>query len=153
MTDNLNLHMPLWDAVARLGAALLFGAAIGWEREKKGRAAGLRTHILVSLGAAGFTIIGAELTADNPQFADPTRVIQAVAAGVGFLGAGTIMNNGPKVKGLTTAASIWVVAAVGIAAGTGLWAIAFLLTAFALITLTSLRFFERPQDNQPPAAT
>lgn len=149
MLDNLNLHMPLWDAVARLGAALVFAAAIGWEREIKGRAAGLRTHILVSLGAAGFTIIGSELSVAGGPQVDPTRVIQAVAAGVGFLGAGAIIHAGGQVKGLTTAASIWVVAAIGVAAGTGLWAIAFLLTAFALLTLTVLRLLERPRVRPP----
>lgn len=144
----LNLHMPLWDAALRLGASLFFAGLIGWERESKGRSAGLRTHMLVSLGAAGFALLGMEMeatareAAGRAQSLDLTRVIQAVAAGVGFLGAGAIIQSGGKVKGLTTAASVWVVSAIGIACGIGLWAVALLMTVMSLITLTVLRWLE-----------
>lgn len=150
MLDEIfGLHISIWDAMARLGLALLTAAVIGWEREARGRAAGLRTHMLVSLGAAGFTLLGTELVAAAREAGggvqDPTRVIQAVATGVGFLGAGAIMQSGGQVKGLTTAASIWVVAAVGVAAGAGYWAIAVLLTVFAIFTLTALRWITPPK--------
>lgn len=141
--------VPLWDTTARLGAAILLAAPIGWEREASRRAAGLRTHILVALGSAGFTVIGLELTADGRPGADPSRVIQAVATGIGFLGAGAIIHAGGHVRGLTTSAGIWVVAALGIAAGAGFWAIAALLAAFTFGTLTILRAFERPDKDGP----
>jgi putative Mg2+ transporter-C (MgtC) family protein len=151
ITDSLGLHMPLWEAGARLAAALMCGAVIGWEREVSGRAAGLRTHMLVALGAAGFSLIAMEFmeaarAAAEPggHNSDPIRVIEAVATGVGFLGAGAIMQSGMQVKGLTTAASIWVVAAVGVAAGVGFWMIAVLLTLCALVTLSILRLLEKP---------
>jgi putative Mg2+ transporter-C (MgtC) family protein len=148
LADTLNLSMPLWDAALRLGAALFFAGIIGWEREIKGRSAGLRTHMLVSLGAAGFALLGMELiagTSPGPSGADkgdPIRIIGAIAAGIGFLGAGAILQSGGKVQGLTTAASIWVVSAMGVACGTGYWAIAILLTAMGLMTLTLLRWLE-----------
>jgi putative Mg2+ transporter-C (MgtC) family protein len=146
MDDALNLHLPLWEAGLRLSAALLFAAAIGWERELSGRAAGLRTHMLVALGSAGFALIGLEMAEATKEHGgakgDPVRLIEAVATGVGFLGAGAIMQAGAQVKGLTTAASIWVVAAIGLAAGNGNLTIALLLTLLALITLTALRWLE-----------
>jgi putative Mg2+ transporter-C (MgtC) family protein len=144
--DLLDLHMPLPQVCARLGSALVLGAVIGWEREAKGRAAGLRTHTLVAVGAAGFTLVGAEFGAaarDAGHALDPLRIIEAIATGVGFLGAGCIIQSGGQVKGLTTAASIWTVAAVGVAAGAGHLLLALLLTVFALMTLIALLWAEK----------
>jgi putative Mg2+ transporter-C (MgtC) family protein len=153
MTDELfGFHMPLSQMSLRLGCALALGAMIGWEREAKGRAAGLRTHTLVAVGAAGFTLIGMEFAAASEaqgHTLDFLRLIEAVATGVGFLGAGTIIQSGGKVKGLTTAASIWAVAAVGVAAGAGHLALAGLLTAFSLLTLIALLWTEKDDDAPP----
>ncbi|MBL8879281.1 MAG: MgtC/SapB family protein [Phycisphaerales bacterium] len=150
------MHISIWEALARLGTALIAGAVIGWEREASGRAAGLRTHMLVALGSAGFSFIGVELISMTRQSSghagDLLRVIEAVATGVGFLGAGAIMQSGKQVKGLTTAASIWIVAAAGVAAGVGLWMIAVLLTIFALVTLSLLRFMTRSDAPAPDSS-
>lgn len=105
----------------RLFAAVILGAIIGFERQHEGKQAGMRTHMLVALGAALFALVPLE---GEVKMSDLSRVIQGVAAGIGFLGAGTILqlNEEHKVKGLTTAASIWLTAAVGLAVGVGyLW--------------------------------
>ena len=143
--DGLMLHLPFWEAGLRLGAALVMGGVLGWERQIKGQSAGLRTHMLVSLGAAGFALIGMEISANvapGAQASDLSRVIQAVATGIGFLGAGAIIQSGGKVKGLTTAANIWLVSAIGVGCGSGYWAIALLMTLMGLVTLTLLRWLE-----------
>ena len=151
MNDLLGppMDMQILDAVLRIGLALLFAAVIGWEREASGRAAGLRTHMLVALGAGGFTLVGLEFAAVSPdlgaQSGDPVKIIEAIAAGVGFLGAGAIIQSRGEVKGLTTAASIWVVAAVGTAAGAGYWPLALLMAVLAFVTLTAVRWFEPPK--------
>src|SRR4029079_16497859 len=116
---NLWEWPAFWDDLVRLGAATLLGGAIGLERELHGHWAGFRTHIMVAIGAAIFDIGG---TAAHGQNIDvPSRVIQGVASGIGFLGAGTILKLGDKmqIKGLTTASSIWLAAALGIAGGLG----------------------------------
>ena len=102
----------------RLGAAALLGGLIGAEREYVGKAAGLRTHMTVALGCAAFVLIAIESGADN---ADLSRAIQGVAAGIGFIGAGAILKlqDQEDIQGLTTAATIWLTAAVGVAAGAG----------------------------------
>ena len=104
--------------VARLLVAGAFGAVLGAEREASGKAAGLRTHVLVALGASLFVVFPSE---SGMASSDLSRVIQGVATGIGFLGAGTILKrkNGEQVEGLTTAASIWLTAAVGMAVGAG----------------------------------
>ena len=114
------------EILLRLAVALILGAAVGFEREQKEHAAGLRTLALVSLGCALFTIVSAygflELLIIPHTTLDPTRVASYIVAGIGFLGGGTIFlsQQNEKVKGLTTAATIWVVAAVGIACGIGM---------------------------------
>ena len=131
--------------------AMVIGAAVGWERESRGRNAGLRTHIMVALGAAGFTLIAMEFFGwldrrgfqSGPSLGDPLRIIAAIVGGVGFLGAGAIIENRGRVKGLTTAASIWVVAATGMAAGAGFYIIAATMTVLALTTLVLVHFLER----------
>src|SRR4051794_32663030 len=121
-----------YDDLARIGAAALLGGAIGLEREWHGHWAGLRTHMMVAIGAAIFVIGGS--TAHGQNIDGPSRVIQGVASGIGFLGAGTILKLGDKmqIKGLTTASSIWLAAALGIAAGLAEYALA---TASAVISL------------------
>jgi putative Mg2+ transporter-C (MgtC) family protein len=128
--------------VIRLAVAVILGGMIGYERERSGKAAGLRTHMLVSVGAALFVL--APLQA-GMTVQDLSRVLQGVIAGIGFLGAGTIikLNAGGGVKGLTTAASIWLTAAIGIAAGMGKEVIAIVSTLLALAILDLLRRLER----------
>lgn len=133
----------------RLTVALALGAVVGFEREQKEHSAGLRTLALVSLGCALFTIISAygflELLSIPHITIDPTRIASYIVAGIGFLGAGTIFlsRQNEKVKGLTTAATIWVIAAVGIACGVGMILAALVTTAMALIILFLLPIGER----------
>jgi putative Mg2+ transporter-C (MgtC) family protein len=132
-----------WLAPAlRLGAAALAGGVIGWERQKQGRPAGLRTHMLVSLGSAIVVLIFGGVSSDATS-----HVVQGVATGVGFLCAGDILHHvrsGEEyVTGLTSAASLWVTAALGMAAATGRWAVTALGGAFTLLTLTIVHGLER----------
>lgn len=126
--------------VLRLAVAMLLGAAVGLEREYRGHPAGLRTMALVSVGSCLFTAAGAFLLAGHVT--DPTRIAAQVVTGVGFLGAGAIFRAEDRVKGLTTAATVWVVAAIGLAAGFGLFIIATAGTAVALIGLIGIGAFE-----------
>ena len=132
-----------WKAVCmRLLCAMLVGMVIGTEREYTHRPAGMRTHILVALGACAVMITGQQIFAEYKPYGgapDPARLAAQVITGVGFLGAGTILREGANVKGLTTAASLWSVACLGIAAGGGYYAIALVGMLFILVTLT---FFE-----------
>lgn len=120
----------------RLSIAALLGAALGFERESKGKAAGVRTHMLVAMGAALFVLIPKQAGVSD---GDLTRVLQGLVAGIGFLGAGAILKreNGSQesVSGLTTAAGIWLTAAIGVAAGLGREATAVLSTLMALAIL------------------
>ncbi|MDH0646139.1 MgtC/SapB family protein [Pseudomonas sp. GD03858] len=123
----------------RLLMAALLGAVLGFERESKGKAAGVRTHMLVSMGAALFVLAPSMAGADEQAL---SRVIQGIVAGIGFLGAGTILKgNGQDtshVKGLTTAAGLWMTAAIGTAAGMGREATALVSTVLALLVLASM---------------
>ena len=136
-----------WDDLGRIAAAALLGGVLGLEREWKGHWAGLRTHMMVSIGAAVFVIAG--LTVAKDQIFDTTRVIQGVAAGIGFLGAGTILKLGDtqEIKGLTTASSIWLAAALGIVTGLAEYALAAaaaLVSLFVLVVLQPVeKFLER----------
>jgi len=118
----------------RLLLAAILGGVLGFEREQKGKAAGLRTHMLVALGAALFVLIPQQAGVSD---ADLTRVLQGLVAGVGFLGAGTIIkgSSDEEIKGLTTAAGIWLTAAIGVAAGMGREATAILSTLLAVVIL------------------
>ncbi len=120
----------------RLCAAGLLGAAIGYDREMMGKPAGLRTHMLVAMGAALFVLAPSET---GMAIADLSRVVQGLAAGVGFLGAGAILKltDEREVIGLTTAATIWMTAAVGVSVGFGRIGLAILAVALTLGTLTS----------------
>jgi putative Mg2+ transporter-C (MgtC) family protein len=137
--------MPLdIELVLRLVGAALLGGAVGLEREVRDQPAGFRTHILVALGSCLFTLISAygfgEVLADNPQARlDPTRIAAQIVTGIGFLGAGAILRSGISVRGLTTAASLWVVAAIGLAIGAGAYVLGVATTAITVLALLVLR--------------
>ncbi|MDO5631534.1 MAG: MgtC/SapB family protein [Paracoccus sp. (in: a-proteobacteria)] len=143
--------MSLATALARMSLALFLGALIGWEREVGAHPAGLRTHMLIALAAALFTVIAMELTyfdgnvtqADAIRI-DPLRLIEAVTSGVAFLAAGSIIVQGGNVKGITTGASMWLAGAVGLACGTGDAVLAVMATALALIVLWLMRVLVKP---------
>jgi putative Mg2+ transporter-C (MgtC) family protein len=121
------------EMILRLLLAAVLGAVVGYQRERAGKPAGLRTHILICVGAALFTV--ASLYGFGAA-ADPARVAAGIVAGIGFLGAGAIMRRGEGVvEGLTTAATIWAVAAIGLAAGAGLYLVAAVTAALILIVL------------------
>ena len=135
-----------WDeSLLRLALAALLGGAVGVERELREREAGLRTHMLVAIGSALFTIVSAYgfhdfLTSGQSVVrADPTRIAAQIVTGIGFLGAGAIIRQGLSVRGLTTAATLWVVAALGMAAGAGYYSAAVITTALVLFALYPLR--------------
>jgi putative Mg2+ transporter-C (MgtC) family protein len=127
------------DVLVRLVAATLIGAALGLNREIRGKPAGLRTHAMVALGTALVTLTGIELAGHDGDFDSDSvsRVIQGITAGIGFLGGGTILksDSGEQISGLTTAASLWVVACLGIACGVGLWQMALVALTLALFVL------------------
>jgi putative Mg2+ transporter-C (MgtC) family protein len=133
------------EALLRLALAAAMGAAIGIERERRGREAGLRTHLLVSLGSALFTIVSAygfhEFLSSGASVvrADPSRIAAQIVTGIGFLGAGAIIRQGLSIRGLTTAATLWVVAAIGLAVGAGYYSGAVITTILVLIALWPLR--------------
>lgn len=135
--------------VIRVLSALLLGFAIGLEREMTNKYAGLRTNILVCLGACIFTIISiygfpeVSVTGDELGTRDTARVAAQVVTGIGFIGAGTVFRHGATVFGLTTAATLWVSAAIGMACGSGMYSLAILSTIFSIIVLVSVRLFER----------
>ena len=133
------------EILLRIGLAAVLGGAIGLERELREREAGLRTHMLVSVGAALFTLVSAYAWTDwrfsneSGLVFDPTRIAAQVVTGVGFLGAGAIIRQGLSVRGLTTAATLWVVAAIGMATGAGYYAAAAITTVLVLFSLWPLR--------------
>ena len=136
------------DLIVRLVIAAALGGAIGFEREFSEQPAGLRTHLLVSLGACLFTLAGAYgLDAFSGHAAevgfDPTRIAAQVVSGIGFLGAGAILREGINIRGLTTAAALWVTAAVGLAVGLGFWIGAVAATVIAVVALFGLKKVER----------
>jgi putative Mg2+ transporter-C (MgtC) family protein len=139
------MELGLSGICLRLACAMAVGMIIGMEREYTNRPAGLRTHILVALGACVVTVTGQLIFVQYSALGaapDPARLSAQVITGVGFLGAGTILREGSNVKGLTTAASLWAVACLGIAAGFGFYAAAMAGTVFIFITLTILEFFQ-----------
>jgi putative Mg2+ transporter-C (MgtC) family protein len=150
-----------WDALLRLSFACGLGAAIGFEREIRDREAGIRTHLLVSLGSALFTIVSAYgfhaflASGDNVVRADPSRIAAQIVTGIGFLGAGAIIREGLSVRGLTTAATLWVVAAIGMACGAGYYWPAAATTVLTLLALWPLRLLAyrliehiKPEENR-----
>ncbi len=133
------------EVVIRVVVAAALGGAIGLERELRDREVGLRTHMLVSVGAALFTMVSAYAWADwrfsteEGLVFDPTRIAAQIVTGIGFLGAGAIIRQGLSVRGLTTAATLWVVAAIGMAAGVGYYWAAVVTTGLVLVSLGPLR--------------
>jgi putative Mg2+ transporter-C (MgtC) family protein len=127
--------------VARLGLAALCGLAVGLERQLNHHEAGMRTHVLVAVGAALFTISGAYGFEDlaRADTVDPARIAAQVATGVGFIGAGLIIQQGPSVRGLTSAATLWLTGALGVAVGAGATLAAIIATTLVLLTLVGLR--------------
>jgi putative Mg2+ transporter-C (MgtC) family protein len=129
----------------RLSVAAVLGGAIGMERELRERQAGLRTHLVVCVGSALFTLVSAYgfrdflVNGGSVVRADPTRVAAQIVSGIGFLGAGAIIRQGLSVRGLTTAATLWLVAAIGMASGAGYYDAALISTLGALVTLGPLR--------------
>ncbi len=144
MTRFLDVIGNDWIFVARLLAAMILGGLIGLERQTRGRSAGLRTNILVCLGSAAIIVafqklsLELNLSAESAIRMDPARAAAGVITGIGFLGAGTIVKSKDFVRGLTTAASIWVVSAVGVTVGLGEYVIAVTLTILVLVTLYAL---------------
>ena len=138
MTPELGFNREL-ELAGRLVVALLLGAAIGFERELDRQPAGFRTHSLVALGSALFTIVSAY---GFVGATDPTRIAAQIVSGIGFIGAGTILHHRGGVRGLTTAASLWSVAAVGMAAGAGLLLMAAIGTVLIVVVLFVLERVE-----------
>lgn len=131
----------IYDILLPCILALIFGGLIGFQREKAERPAGLRTHALVCLGSTVFTLIS-YLGFSSLYGVDPSRIAAGIVTGIGFIGAGVIFRQGPLVRGVTTAASIWVVASVGMALGTKLYYLALLVTVLGFITLSILKYIE-----------
>jgi putative Mg2+ transporter-C (MgtC) family protein len=133
------------EVLVRVVLAAALGGAIGFERELREREAGLRTHMLVSVGAALFTIVSAYAWTDwrfsnaSGIVFDPTRIAAQIVTGIGFLGAGAIIRQGLSVRGLTTAATLWVVAAIGMATGAGFYTAAVITTVLVILSLWPLR--------------
>lgn len=141
---------PGWSILLRLGCACLLGFLIGIDREIRGRPAGLRTHMLVSLAAATFTLTAIEITAlfgklEGVQI-DPLRVVEAITSGVAFLAAGMIIQARGKVIGLTTGAGMWLAGAIGLACGAGMLTLALAATFLVLLILRPMRRVERMLD-------
>lgn len=133
--------MPLsLELVIRLLLAAILGAAIGYERELRAKGAGIRTHVLVALGSALFMLISQFGFPDATKF-DAARVAAGVVGGVGFLGGGIIMKTNNHVTGLTTAAGIWVIGAIGLAAGCGMYEVAIASAIVALVCLEALNYY------------
>ncbi len=143
--ENMDLLVSARDVVSRLALALVYGGLIGWEREARNKPAGLRTHMMVSLGSAAFTLVSFELAAAAERggmASDPIRIVEGVTAGIGFLGAGSIIQSRGAVEGVTTAAGLWVVGAIGIACGGGHYLLATTTAVLAFVILAVLGFIE-----------
>jgi len=147
----MDLLLP-GELAIRMGAAVVVGGVIGLERQRKHRPAGLRTMILISLGSAAFMTVAHDVVAMAGEgtipggsasgAADVSRALQGLIGGIGFLGAGAVIQNKHAVHGLTTAAAVWVTAAMGAACGLGLYSTALIATGFALFTLWGLKIVE-----------
>jgi len=145
---NVIPTLDLWEVALRLAVAAALTGAVGLEREFRERAAGLRTHMLVGVGSALFTIVSAyawgDFIFDRTQGTafDPTRIAAQIVTGIGFLGAGVIIRQGLSIRGVTTAAGLWVAAAIGMAVGAGYWGAALIGTGVVLVGLGPLRMAE-----------
>jgi len=136
-----------WEMTFRLLLSCILAGIIGYEREAHRKSAGLRTHILVSIGSCLIMILSIKIYESVQGFtnADPSRLAAQVVSGIGFLGAGSIIKDGPTVKGLTTAASLWVVSGVGLAVGSGYYMGALMTTFLVFLTLTILSRLENKE--------
>ncbi len=139
------MNLPFGSILLRLFLAVVFGGLVGYERERHGRPAGLRTHILVCLGSTLIMMVSAYGFMDESfhRLADPSRIAAQVVSGVGFLGAGTILRQGMNIRGLTTAASLWVVAGIGLAVGIGFYEGALVTTVLVITCLYLLAAVEK----------
>jgi putative Mg2+ transporter-C (MgtC) family protein len=153
--------LPPLQTVLRILMAVVVGCLIGLDRELRNKPAGMRTHILISLAAAVFTLITFELHMqfagqEGERTADPVRIIEAVTAGVAFLAAGAIIQSRGNVQGLTTGANMWLAGALGVACGAGYYFLAVVGTVFALIVLVALAKLQahwtEKDEQKPPAA-
>lgn len=133
------IEIGLITATTRLALALAFGAAIGFEREWRQKNAGLKTMTLVALGAAAFSLMSDTFDVNN----NPGQIAAAVVGGIGFIGAGVIMHRGATVQGVTTAATLWATASVGVASGLGQYAVATVLTAAIVLVQVVMRMIEK----------
>ena len=152
-----DLDLGVVGVIGRIALAVLFGAIIGMERQRRGKAAGMRTLMLVGLGSAMFVVAGEEITQSTPganRLSIAVPLIAAVIGGVGFLGAGTIIRNAGRVEGVTTAAAIWVTAGLGVTCGVWEFVLAAICGLAVLITLGIVRYTEgppkTPQEKQDP---
>lgn len=144
----LQISMPSGtaDILVRLSAAAAFGSVIGFERDVHGRSAGLRTHLLVCVGSSLFMLVSlatSNLLEGASIRVDPGRIAAQIVTGIGFLGAGVVLKQGASVRGLTTAACLWVTAALGMAAGAGMYWVAGFVTVLTVASLVGLNAFER----------
>ncbi len=142
------------EMIGRIVLGFLLGAVLGWERERTGRPAGLRTHMMVSAGSTAFTIASIYGFADQGTVRDPARVAAQIVTGVGFLGAGTIWRTPSAIRGLTTAASIWLAAAIGMLVGAGMYLLAIVTALLGYVCLEWLRSPSRRRtDTGEPSIT
>lgn len=144
------------EIAVRLTSAVVAGAILGWEREAHNKPAGIKTHMLVALGSAGFMLAGVQLheqlvAQNQANSADLLKVLAGIVGGIGFLGAGSILRSGGEVHGLTTAATIWVASAIGIACSLGLYFLAAMAVGLTLATLLVLGLLQRWIFPTPPA--
>ena len=150
-----NLSVPPLEAALRIFLAMMLGGVLGWERQRKSKPAGLKTHMLVSLGAASFSLMTFELYASlisaRVYAGDPMRTVTAIVGGLGFLGAGAIIRSGDSVYGVTTAATVWVAGALGVACGTGQYVIAATVISLSIIVLTLVHAVEKKLADGPYA--
>ena len=143
--QSLNFEYVLF---LRIGASIFFAFLLGLEREITGKFAGLRTHILVSAGACVFTLLSIyafkmQIVEGIAGVNDPARIAAQIITGIGFIGAGTVMRHGNNIYGITTAATLWMCAAIGMACGTGMFSMAATASIFSLIVLILVRRFEK----------
>ena len=134
------------ELIERLCLAVVLGAVLGFEREWRQKDAGLRTNILIAMGSALFTLMSIDLSASSGG--DATRIAAQIVTGIGFLGAGAIMRTGAGIRGLTTAAMIWVNAAIGVACGGGEYRLAVIATVITLVVLLVMTPLERALDRR-----
>jgi putative Mg2+ transporter-C (MgtC) family protein len=145
---GMDVFVSSGELVLRLALSLVYGALIGWDREAHRKPAGLRTHMMVSLGSASFMLVTIELAravvaGGHGARPDPTRIVDGVTAGIGFLGGGSIIQSRGSVEGITTAAGLWVVGAIGVACGGGHFVLATTTAVLAFVILSGLSFLDR----------